>query len=643
MSDWTVSELAEEFKAGRVTRRQFIARMASVGLGAPIIAAVLAACGSSNNKNKTSSSNSNTTTSSSTKAAATAAAAASGTASASAGVVPGADFTPTKRGGGGQVKLLWWQSPTLPQPHLSNGTKDFDASRIFYEPLAEFDANANLYPVLAAEIPSTENGGVSSDGTSVTWKLKQGVTWHDGQPFTADDVAFTYQYVSDPTTSATTLGNYVNVSSVDKVDTNTIKITFKQPTPFWQTAFTSAGSAGMIIPQHIFGQYKGASARSAPNNLKPVGTGPYKFVSFVPGDNLQATINDNYHIPNRPFFDTVYLKGGGDAVSAARAVLQTGDYDYGWNMQVEYDQLQQLQKGGPGTIVIYPGTSAEHIQFNLTDPNKSANGEVSDLSTPHPFFSDVKVRQAFALMFDRQTVQTQLYGAEGALTTYLVYNPSKYLPTPASQWEFNLTKAGQMLDAAGWPKGSDGTRAKNGVKMNVVFVTSVNSLRQNEQAVIKKSLESQGIPTTLKSVDANVFFGDPTNPDNLAPFHADMSMYTNGNGVDPLDYFRSFVSTTGKAPNDNIAQKSNNWSGPNVTRYVSPAFDALWKQASSELDPIKLADLYKQMNQLVYNDSPEVPLVARNGVSVAKSNLKDLSLQPFATSDLTALAYWHRA
>jgi peptide/nickel transport system substrate-binding protein len=642
MSDWNVSELAEEFKRGRLSRRQFIARMAGVGLTAPVIATVLAACGSSNSNKNGNKASSNTGSASNTGAAATSAASAAPSAGASAAQLPTGGITPTKRGGGGQIKLLWWQSPTLPQPHLSNGTKDFDASRIFYEPLAEYDTNANLYPVLAAEIPSIENGGVAKDGTSVTWKLKQGVTWHDGQPFTADDVVFTYQYIADPATSATTLGNYVNVSSVDKIDANTIKVNFKQPTPFWQTAFTAAGSAGMIIPQHIFGQYKGANARNAPNNLKPLGTGPYKFDSFVPGDNLQASIYPNYHIPNRPFFDSIYMKGGGDAVSAARAVLQTGDYDYGWNMQVEYDQLQQFQKGGPGTIVIYPGSSAEHINFNLTDPNQTVDGQISSIQTKHPFFSDPKVRAAFALLFDRKTVQTQLYGAEGQLVSYLVYNPSKYIPSPASQWEYNAAKAGQMLDAAGWTKGSDGTRAKNGVKMHVVFVTSVNSLRQNEQAIVKQTLQANGITVDLKSVDANIFFGDPTNPDNLAPFHADMSMYTNGPGVDPLSYLRDFVSTTGKAPNDNIAQKENNWSQPNVTRYANPAFDKLWQQAAGELDPVKLADLYKQMNQIIFDDAPEVPLVARNGVSVAKSNLQGVGLNPWQSSDLSQLAYWNR-
>jgi peptide/nickel transport system substrate-binding protein len=624
MAEWTISELAEQYTAGRLSRRQFIVRMAGAGLGIPIIAGVLSACGSSNKSN-----------SNSARANRTGTAASAGSATAAA-----ATFQPTKRGGGGQLKLLWWEAPTLPNPHLSNGTKDFDASRIFYEPLAEFDANANLVPVLATEAPSLDNGGVAKDGTSVTWKLKQGVTWHDGQPFTADDVVFTYQYIADPATSATTLGSYVTVASVDKIDANTIKVNFKQPTPFWQTAFV--GGNGMIIPQHIFGPYKGANARNAPNNLKPLGTGPYKFDSFVPGDNLQASIYPNYHIPNRPFFDSIYMKGGGDAVSAARAVLQTGDYDYGWNMQVEYDQLQQFQKGGPGTIVIYPGSAAESMYFNLTDPNQTVDGQVSALGTKHPFFSDVNVRQAFNLMFDRKTVQQQLYGAEGQLENYLVYLPAKYLPSPQTQLQFNVKKAAQMLDAAGWAKGSDGTRQKNGVKMHVVFATSVNTLRQNEQAVIKQTLEANGITVDLKSVDSGVFFGDPGNPDNLAEMHFDLGMWTNGNGVDPQDYFRAFVTSAHGQPNDNIAQKSNGWSGPNVTRYQNPAFDALWAKAAAELDPIKRADLFKQMNQMIADDAPKVPLVARNGVSVAKSDLQGLDLQPWESSDLWRLAYWYR-
>src|SRR5579871_3222498 len=347
MSDWTVAELAEDFKAGRISRRHFIARMFAAGLTMPVIASVLAACGSSNSGNNKNAGGA-ATRAASAGAATQAPAGSPAAAAASSATSAAAAFNPTKRGGGGTLKLLWWQGPTLPNPHINNGTKDFDASRIFYEPLAEFDADGNLVPVLAAEVPTVENGAVAKDGTSVTWKLKPGVTWHGGQPFTADDVVFTFQYVSNPDTAAYTAGQYVTVQSVDAVDPQTVKITFKSPVPFWQTAFV--GANGMIIPKHIFGPYIGKEARNAPNNLKPLGTGPYKYVDFKPGDSLEADINPNYHVPNRPFFDHVSLKGGGDAPSAARAVLQTGDYDYGWNIQVAYDELQGYQKGGTGQI-----------------------------------------------------------------------------------------------------------------------------------------------------------------------------------------------------------------------------------------------------------------------------------------------------
>jgi peptide/nickel transport system substrate-binding protein len=239
---------------------------------------------------------------------------------------PLADAVPTRRGGGGKLRLLWWQAPTILNTHLAAGTKDFDASRVVYEPLAAFDPEANLVPILAADIPSLDNGGLAKDGTSVTWKLKQGVVWHDGQPFTADDVVFTWEFVADSATGATTTGSYTNIDHIDKLDAHTVKVVFKEPTALWYDAFF--GGRGHILPKHLFAQYKGQEARNVPYNLKPVGTGPYKIVEFKPGDVALYEINTHYHVPNRPFFDTVELKGGGDATSAARAVLQTGEFDF---------------------------------------------------------------------------------------------------------------------------------------------------------------------------------------------------------------------------------------------------------------------------------------------------------------------------
>ena len=141
----------------------------------------------------------------------------------------------------------------------------------------------------------------------------------------------------------------------------------------------------MIIPKHLFEPYKGGKSREAPANLAPVGTGPYLFVGFKPGDLVQGKLNPNYHMPNRPYFDTIEMKGGGDAVSAARAVLQTGEYDFAWNMQVEDEILKRLEAGGKGHVEIIHAGSIEYIQLNNTDPWKEVDGERSSIKTKHPF------------------------------------------------------------------------------------------------------------------------------------------------------------------------------------------------------------------------------------------------------------------
>src|SRR5881409_315888 len=193
-------------------------------------------------------------------------------------------FNPTRRGGGGLLKTLWWQSPTLLNPHFANGTKDQDASRIFYEPVGSYDPDGNIIPVLAAEVPSLQNGLLGKDGLSVTWRLKKNVTWHDGKPFTADDVVFNWEYVMDPATAATTSGAYRDIARIDKPDPHTVKIFYKSPNPFWAKAF------GSIIPRHVFAPFKGARSREAPANLKPIGTGPYRVVDFRPGDLVRGEI-----------------------------------------------------------------------------------------------------------------------------------------------------------------------------------------------------------------------------------------------------------------------------------------------------------------------------------------------------------------
>ena len=419
------------------------------------------------------------------------------------------------------------------------------ASSVVCEPLCWIDADGHFVPVLAEGIPSVEKGGRSPDGTWTIWRLKRGVVWHDGQPFTADDVIFTWELISDPATAATSRGQYENIRRIDKLDEHTIKVVFTEPTPRWHV------SGGQILPKHLFGAYKGQRGRDAPYNLHPVGTGPYKIVAFKPGDVAHYEINPLYHVPNRPFFDAVELKGGGDAISAARAVIQTGEFDFAWNTQVEKDVMERLERQGrKGTFRVYPGTSVENIQLNRADPRAEVDGERSSVKAPHPFFTDLRVRQAYAAAVDRRTIAEHLYGAAGQPTANLLNTPRQF-ESPNIRWEFDLEKAARLLEQAGWTRGSDGIRLKEGRRMSVVFQNAANPVRQRTQAIVKKVLERVGVEVELKAISSNAFFSsDPRNPDTNSHFYADLQMFANSLGFDPQGTMRQFVSWE-------IAQKAN--------------------------------------------------------------------------------------
>jgi peptide/nickel transport system substrate-binding protein len=597
MDEQGLRRLIEDVRAQRLGRRRFVQMMVGLGLTAPMAAQMLASSGVAQAQPKN------------------------------------PVFTPAKRGGGGPLKVLWWQAPTLLNPHFATGTKDQDASRIFYEPLCSYDPDGNLVPVLAAAVPSVQSGSLAKDGTWVTWRLKRGVTWHDGKPFTADDVVFNYEYAKDPATAAVTSGTYTGVERAEKIDSHTVKLVFAKPQPFWFDAF--CGYRGMIIPKHVFEPFKGSKSREAPANLKPVGTGPYRFVDFKPGDVVTGAINPAYHEPNRPFFDTVEMKGGGDAASAARAVLQTGEYDYAWNMQVEDDILQRLEQGGKGRIEIWPTGNPEHIQLNQTDPWKEVDGERSSLKSVHPFLTDAAVRQALNLLVDRAAVQEQIYGRQGKTSANFLNAPSRYY-SRSTRWEFNVDKANQVLDAGGWKRGGDGIREKDGRRLKMLFQTSINAPRQKNQQIVKQAAAKVGIELELKSVVASVFFAsDPANTDTYPHFYADLQMYNTTMGApDPQYFMNQFTSWE-------AASKENKWQGRNITRWRNEEYDRIFRAAEGEMDPVKRAALFLRMNDLVIQNVVVIPVLWRNGVSAAAARLHGMELTGW-DSTMWRLSHWHK-
>ena len=581
-------------KRGRLSRRAFVRRMAAVGLTAPMATQILAIGGV-------------------------------------AMAQPASTYKPTKAGGGGLLKVLWWQGPTLLNPHFAVGTKDQDGSRLFYEPLASWNEDGEMEAVLAAEVPSRENGGLAADGKSVTWKLKQGVKWHDGKPFTADDVVFNWEYARDPATAATTSGSYTKIKAV-KVDDHTVRVEFEEPTPFWAEAFV--GYFGMIIPKHHFKDYSGGKSREAPANLAPVGTGPYRFKAFRPGDIVSGVRNPDYHKPNRPYFDEIEMKGGGDAVSAARAVIQTGEYDYAWNLQVEDDVLKRLENGGKGRVKTVDGGGIEHIQCNFTDPWTEVDGERSSLKTKHPTLTDPAVREALALLLDRDSIEKYIYGRGGKATSNFVNNPARFRSKNTHR-EFSIDKANAVLDKAGWVKGSDGIRAKDGKKLKFVFQTSINQPRQKTQQIYKQACQKAGIELELKSIVASVYFSsDVANPDTYTKFYTDLQMYnTTQPQPDPGRFLEIFVS-------NEASTKANKWQGRNITRWQNPEYDKLHAATQDELDPVKRAALLIQCNDMAIKNNVVIPVVYRPKVQGVAKNLEQTSSG--FDSDLWELSDWYR-
>jgi peptide/nickel transport system substrate-binding protein len=595
MDEKDLRNLIDDVKAGRLSRRAFVQTMIGLGLTAPLASQMLTSAGVAQAQTSK------------------------------------LTYKPTKRGGGGALKTLWWQGATLLNPHFAVGTKDQDGSRIFYEPLASWDPDGNLAPILAAEIPTQQNGGLSKDGRSVTWKLKKGVTWHDGKPFTADDCIFTWEFAADPATASVSIATYKDIK-VDKVDSHTIKVTFSKPTPFWADPFV--GVRGMIIPKHQFEAFKGGKSREAPANLKPVGTGPYTFVDFKPGDIVLGKLYPNYHMPNRPYFDTIEMKGGGDAVSAARAVIQTGEFDYAWNMQVEDEILKRMEQGGKGKADIVSGGNIEHIQCNFTDPNKEVDGERSSIKTTHPILGDPAVRQALNLLVDRASVQEQIYGRTGVATANFLNQPVRF-QSKATKYEFNVEKAGQILEQAGWKKGPDGIRAKDGKKLKFLYQTSINAPRQKTQAIVKQAAAKAGIELELKSVTASVYFSsDVANPDTYTHFYTDIQMYTTTmTQPDPELFMNQFTSWE-------VATKENKWQGRNITRWRNEEYDKLYRAAEGELDPVKRAALFIKMNEMVIQNVVVIPVVFRPRVAAVSNRMR--VEQSGWDSDFWNLANWYR-
>ena len=544
------------------------------------------------------------------------------------------------RGTSGTLTILYWQAASTLNPYLSGGTKDIEAGSLVLEPLARYDEAGNMVPWLVDEIPTVENGGVSEDLTSITWKLTPGILWSDGTPLTSADVVFTGEYCMNPDMGCNAASAFTDVTGVEAIDDLTVKITFGVPKPFPYGPFV--GAVSPIIQKAQFENCQGVQAQECTDqNFGPIGTGPYVASEFRANDVVTFVANENYRDPNKPAFAELIFKGGGDAASAARAVLETGEADYAWNLQVEPEILRAMEAAGRGKILSGFGTSVERLELNLTNPDPALGdnrSEYMDGNNPHPFLSDINVRRALSLAIDRNVIVQVGYGQAGQPTCNVLPAPAVYVSTANDECLIqNVDEANKILDEAGWVVGADGVRAKDGVRLSLLYQTSTNSVRQGTQALVKQMWEAIGVETELRNIDAAVYFGgDPASPDTYGKFYADINMFTNNfDGTDPERYMAQWGC-------DEISGAVNQWLGNNIPRYCNPDYDALIAEFAGTAELSKRAEIAKKMNDILMQNYVLIPLVHRGDVSAQANTLLGVRFNVW-DSELWNVADWSRA
>ena len=522
------------------------------------------------------------------------------------------------------------------------------------EPLAVYNDDGELVPRLAESVPTMDNGGVSSDGMTVTWTLQSGLLWSDGTPLTAADAVFTYGYAC-----ALPDGNCENepIESVEALDDLTLQITFKSPQSYPYIGFVGAGS--VILQQAQFEDCLGEGARQCEmENFYPIGSGPYRITDFhtdTAGETSEIVyeINEHFRGPSQPFFSEVVLRGGGSEIDAARAVLETGAADYAWNMQIEPRVLQSLQAFGNGMVVAAFASNVERLVVNFTNPDTALGDQRSEWSeadpNPHPFLTDFAVRRALSLAIDRGQIADQLYGALGESTCNLITAPARYVSSYNDEClEQDIAEANALLDDAGWERGADDVRQKDDIRLRILYQTSTNAVRQETQRLIQEWWQEIGVVTDLKDIDAGEFFGgDPANDDTYGRFYADIQMYANGPlGIDPQTYLRSWRKSE-------IASRENDWGGANVPRWHSVEsvcqyddtmfeYDALYERLEDASPGQQREELIIALNDCVVQNYVVIPLVNRATVASAlSSSIKGVRLNAW-DAELWNIHEWYR-
>ncbi|MDQ2787730.1 MAG: peptide ABC transporter substrate-binding protein [Chloroflexota bacterium] len=613
-----IERLTGAFTRGELSRRQFIRRAIAVGGSLAAVDALLAACGGATTPTATPAPTGATTpqtagqasptttgaSAASTKAAPVSPATSATTAPSGSAVAssPQAGGTPQK---GGQVIVGLSQEPTIFNPLMSTLEVDRGVQYALFDSLWRIDEKGQLIPNLATEIPSVQNGGISKDGLTYTFKLRKDVKWHDAQPFTAKDVLFSHKTVLDPKFNAGNRIGHDLVTAISAPDDATVTMTLKQT----YAPFLIVWSDTYIVPEHILGTVPDLNTAEF-NSTKPVGTGAFTFAERVAGDHITLQANPNYHGPG-PYLDKVIFKYIPD-LTVMFTQFKTGEIDYTGIQGITADHYNEA-KGLQGKVI------------NLGD---SPFVEFIFMNFGKPQFQELPVRQAlYAAMDKKNIIDKVYYGLPKPSETYLPLTSWALNPNLTPQ-VFNMDQAKKILDDAGWKPGGDGVREKNGVKLSFTNSTTAgNKVREQAQQYLQQTWKQIGVDMQIKNFPAAVIWGDYF---NKSQYDTVMVGENAGLGADPdvtTRFGSAYIPVQGGG-------------GQNTEQYKNPTVDKLLAQGATELDQEKRKAIYVQLQQVLRDDLAFLPIFHYANIEGTKAGLMNYKASAYVVSNVWNINEW---
>jgi peptide/nickel transport system substrate-binding protein len=496
----------------------------------------------------------------------------------------------------GQVIIGFSQEPTVFNPLMPHIEVDQGVHWNLFSPLWLPDASGNFVPELAAEVPTLENGGISADGLTWKVKLRGDVKWHDGAPFTADDVKFSFDLTNDPKFRSWLRTGFDLIESIT-VESPT-DISWKMTKAF--SPFAALLSWTFIVPQHILA--KASDPNTAPFNNAPVGTGPFMWKERVPGDHITLVANPHY-FGKGPYLETVVFKYIPD-LTVMFTQFQTGAIDYIGLQGITADHYNEAKKLKDRNVVVGPAPFCESITLNLSRPQ----------------FQERAVREALYTAMDNKSVIEQVYyGLPSPTSTFLprqswATNPN--LPAHV----YDPAKAKAMLDAAGWKPGAGGIREKNGVRLAFLNSTTAgNHVRETAQQLLQQNWADVGVEMTIKNMPPAVIWGDYFNLSHYDSVMVGEDMMYGGD-PDVTTYFSS------------KAIPAKGGAGQNTMEYVNPEVDTLLAAGVETFDRAKRQQIYWKLEELIRHDLPQLPIFQYVTIEGTKKGL--MGYQPSIYSSI---------